>query len=431
MKIAALFLLLISTANAETEAQKTAPTVALSGKIFSDLYAPYKNPGTTTFRQFNTSVWLQTDAKLSDTSSAHIEFTGDHFEKSLKGTTGLTLGLREGYATYGKNGWDLRVGRQIIPWGKTDGINPTDYLTAKDYTFLNPDEEMRRIGSTSILTSYTPENGASPATVTLVWTPVAPQSKLLIPDSAISSAFTVNTAQAPAATIANSELALKLSYSKPQWDFSFSAFRGYNHVPELSLTSTGGTILAPTFTITPLFHKVKALGGDFSASFEDYVVRAESAYFWTENNNGENIMLQPRHWDSVVGVEKPLFTDFRIQAQFSARQFYNLQSAESATGANVAIAGANQLLLNYQDSFRPLATLRFGYTAPSQTWDAEVFTAFNFHGQDSLIRPKGSYLWTDSFRTTLGMDRYAGPDNRPLGAMKSYNSIFLEAKYSF
>src|SRR5258706_7925967 len=54
--------------------------------------------------------------------------------------------LLEGYATVHFEKADLRVGKQIVPWGRADGINPTDNLTPRDFVVLLPFEEDQRFG---------------------------------------------------------------------------------------------------------------------------------------------------------------------------------------------------------------------------------------------------------------------------------------------
>lgn len=414
----------------------------VSGKLFSDIYVPYKEPGRNNLRQFSESAWFNLDAKVNEFNSAHIEITADHYEHSSRTdlpTSQLELGLREGFINYRlKNGMEFKAGKIIIPWGKADGLNPTDFLTAKNYTFANPEEEYKRIGAGAIEWIFTPMQGTSPFTYTLVFIPKSPYSKLLIANNTLPSSFTLGSYQAPSATINNSEQAIKIAYNQSSWDLSISGYRGYNHMPEFVLGSVGGTALSPTFSLYQTIRKQQAIGNDFSISFDNWIIRQEAAYVWTENNSGENPMTIPKHIEGVVGIEKPLFTDFRFQAQYFARFFPNLKGPADAPGANAiekagnqAVASTNALLLNYQNRYRPTTTLRFGYNHPSLTWDAEIFGAYNFIGGDSLLRPKASYLFTDAFRLTLGADRYAGPSDRPFGSLTSFNCIFLEAKYTF
>ena len=52
----------------------------------------------------------------------------------------VTGELREAYVDVRLGRLDLRLGRQIVAWGRADGVNPTDNLTGDDVTLLVPDE---------------------------------------------------------------------------------------------------------------------------------------------------------------------------------------------------------------------------------------------------------------------------------------------------
>src|SRR6478736_3803234 len=155
----------------ETKAEPETPQLnvsglPLSGRVFSDIYLPIKNLDTAGYLQSSASVWIQGDPKLGENGYARFILASDAVDANnviLGGSTaGLHTFLREAYAGYAKNGWDVRLGRQILPWGKTDVFNPTDFLSAKDFTFFNPDPEVQRIGATSLWLTWTPAQGSSP-----------------------------------------------------------------------------------------------------------------------------------------------------------------------------------------------------------------------------------------------------------------------------
>jgi hypothetical protein len=430
-------LCLLTAAAASLAAQAAEPQgLALSGRVFSDVYFPARDIRTSTYRQASASVWLQGDHRFGEHTSARFVLAGDAIQNrpvSAVGGTGdaFRLSLREGYATYAKNGWEFRAGQQIIPWGKSDAINPTDFLTAKDLTLFNPDEEVRRIGAVSLWLGWTPSEGVSPLAFTAVVTPVFAQTRLLVPPSAIPAGVSLgSSAVSPPETLGNTETAFKIAYNASSWDASVLAFRGFNHMPEFA--SLGGT------SVGQVFHHIRAAGGDFSFTWGKWIFRGESAYVWTENDDGSAPWIQPSHWDSVLGLERPIGDDFRAQAQLVYRYIPGFVEASAATGAdplsaqlNRGIAAANALLLAYQDRSRPGATFRFAYSNEDSGIEAELFALGNFVGGDYLLRPKASYRWTDALKTTLGVEWYGGPDSRPLGSMKVFNSVFTEAKYSF
>ncbi len=424
----------VSHASQEDAFESSLP---LSGRVFSDIYLPTRDIPTAGYRQSSASVWLQGDPKLGENGFSRFILTGDAIDTGSGAS--FRTGLREGYLGYAKNGYEFRIGRQIVPWGKSDVLNPTDFLSAKDYTLFNPDEEVRRLGSTMLWLNWTPDEGNSPLNFTFVAVPVFAQSRLLVAPTTIPANSTVaTTAIAPPQTISNTETAFKAAYFGSSWDVSLSVFRGFNHMPEYALTSVTGSGATLVANFTPISRAIRAVGSDASFTSGKWVFRGESAYVWTQNDTGTNPTIQPSHWDSVVGVERPFGDDFRLQAQFVSRYHPNFTPPDQAGGAdpvsaaiNPQLARANALLLNYQDRFRPGATLRLSYTNETNGIDTELFLMGNVIGGDYLIRPKFSYNWTDAIKTTIGTDYYGGPADRPLGALKAFNSVFIEGKYSF
>jgi hypothetical protein len=421
------------------------PSLPWSGRVFTDIYVPANDVNTTPYRQDSASLWLQGDPRFNDSTSAHFILTGDAIQNNAASVVGSTnaafhAGLREAYVAYARGGWEFRAGQQILPWGKSDAINPTDFLTAKNFTIFNPDEEVRRLGAVSLLANWTPNQGDSPLTLTAVVTPIFAQSQILVPPSVVPAGISINGGvAAPPQTLPNTETAFKISYASDRWDLSLSAFRGFNHLPEFAILGTTTSGGQPTgFTIGQTFHMIRAAGGDASLTLGKWILRAESAYTWTENDSGVNPQIEPSHWDSVVGVERPIGDDFRAQLQFVYRVFPLWSSPSQLVGPDPlttqveqGVANANAILLGYTDINRPGATFRFAYANESSGVEAELFVYGNFVGGDYLVRPKFSYHWSDALVSTLGAEWYGGPPDQPLGAMNIYNSVFLEGKYTF
>ena len=374
--------------------------LGLSGRIFSDFYVPTGDFINGQLQQISGSVWLQADPKFSETSSAHLTLTADQIAAStISGRTGFQPGVREAYVQYYKSGLEIRAGKMIIPWGKSDVVNPTDFLSAKNYTFFNPDEEVRRLGGVGVKIAWTPMSGNSPFTFTFVGTPVFPQSVLLLASGQIPSGISgFSTVQNPAATLANTELAFKTAYSGTAWDASVLVYKGFNHLPEFGVTSVTSSGTSVAVSANQIFHQYRALGADASVSLDRWVFRGEAAYVWTENSDGQNPLIQPAHLDAVLGVERPIGDDFRIQVQGLIRYFPYYLSPQQLSHSNPVleavyqqVAAVNALIQNYQDSFRPGATFRISYSNDQNRLSAEVFMMGNFLGGGFLFRPQISY----------------------------------------
>src|SRR5690606_32841844 len=55
--------------------------------------------------------------------------------------------LREGYVNAYLGPVDIRLGQQIIVWGKADGFNPTNNLTPTNLSIRSPHDDDRRVGN--------------------------------------------------------------------------------------------------------------------------------------------------------------------------------------------------------------------------------------------------------------------------------------------
>ncbi|MCC6278243.1 MAG: hypothetical protein IT289_10045 [Oligoflexia bacterium] len=414
-----------------------------SGRIYGDLYIPTESSAKK-FQSQSGSIWLQIDPQADESFGARVIYQLDYFDvqqsrvSAGKTENGFRSQLREGYFSFSTDGFDVRGGKQIIPWGKSDAINPTDFLTGKDLSVLNPDEEVRRTGAWALQATWVPESGTSPWSVTGIWIPLFAQGRMLIDASRFSSNVVIGGVQEPTTQLSNSEIATKLAYNGDGWDASFSFFSGWDHRPHFEEKVRVMVGLTPMVQVAQTFRRINAVGADGSWAGEKWVLRFESAYVQTENYDGQFTIVTPSHWDTVIGAERPLGDRFRIQAQLVSRVYPKFKRPEEvswgdaiSTAINQSVSQANALMLGYQDPFYPSGTLRIAYTNDEDHWEAEVFYLQNFVGSDYLLRPKIAISATDNLKISLGADLYNGPNDRPLGALKSLSSVFTEVKYTF
>ena len=416
------------------------PTV--SGRAFSNVYLPTFNTTTQDIQQVDTEAWLTVTEKPNEHITAKITFVGQVEErpKDQMVSQNGQFQVREGYVRYRDEGWDFQAGKILLPWGKADVINPTDYFSAKNYQVANWDQEVQRIGPTAFILSNTPNAGASPVTMTAVLAPIFAQDKILIPPTLIPTGFTVNTPTTPRLTTGTMEAALKLAYAGSGWDFSVSGFHGWNHFQDLAPTILAGN----GASTTPIFHRVSALGSDFSSTLGDFVFRVEGAYHWTQDSDGSTPWVSPPSLDLVAGVERPVGDRFRLQVQGLFRHldhFNTLASFRLTNPIDAATVQANSLLQQYQFQNLPGATARLSYTSAESDWEAELFVLSYFPmgstqtfsgvtaGPEYYIRPRISHDLTTGLKTTLGMDIYVGPGDRLFGASRDYSATFLEVLY--
>jgi hypothetical protein len=118
------------------EEQARGPLV--TGKLFTHLYAPFSSkPLDEPLHQLSASLWLGGKASFGDNASVRFTVVGNAFQTALDSSSEhFQARIREGYFRYRNDGWELRVGQQVAPWGNADAYNPIDFLGAKDFTFL-------------------------------------------------------------------------------------------------------------------------------------------------------------------------------------------------------------------------------------------------------------------------------------------------------
>lgn len=442
MRINSLALLFLFAGPAARAAEGY-PALAFSGRAFQDLYVPARDHTGPVFQQANTSLWLQGDGHFTPALSARAIYQGDLFAHAR--LTGEREGahlrnrLREGYAEFFRDGWQVRAGKQIIAWGKSDGVNPTDYLSAHESNVLNHDSEVTRLGGTGLLVSFTPAEGASPWNVTAVAQPWFPESEFLVPPAAVPAGVTLKDTETPNRNAMNTELAGKVAYTGQGWDASLSYFHGFDHHPLFAETSH--TLVSPTAARVEarrVFQRMSAVGGDASYSSGAWVYRFESAYLFTDNNDGKTALRTPSHWDSVLGAERPIGDHFRVQGQFISRIFPRWTDPALAAGAdavslaiNRKIAAANALLQQYQHKANQATTLRGSYALEDSGFGAELLWYQGWNDGDHYLRPMVSYAVKEFLKVYLGYDHYGGPADKSIGSLQSYNALFTELRAAF
>ena len=411
--------------------------VSLNGRAYTDQYLFTQGARAGNFEQSNLSAWLDLDAHTANGFGARIIGQGDVFYRSIEEASkpSFRAALREGYASYLGTGFEVKIGQQIIPWGKSDGVNPTDYFTAKNLTLLNPDEEVRRTGAFAANASFTPAVGTSPFTFQLVAQASAPQMKLLIPEQSVPAGVRFERyLDTPLPFRGRYEIGGKISLLKPDFDVSLSAFRGYSHFPQYQLNPG-------TLTVSPVYPGQTAVGADASFTARQYIFRFESALLMPDNGKDTDPAagtVEPWHWDSVIGAERPIGDDFRAQLQFLYRWHLFFPGGPAPTGnplidqLRAGIARANSLILNYQYRGNPGATFRLGYSSGHSDFSGDVFLIGYFgYGQDFLLRPQIGYTPVTNLKLTLGADFYGGNASRPLGALRDRSHAFFETRCLF
>lgn len=325
----------------------------------------------------------------------------------------------EGYVTAHFANADVRIGKQIVAWGRADGINPTDNLTPHDFTVLLPFEEDQRFGTLALKLDVPL---TSELMFTFFTTPFFEPTK--IPQSSASPI----SVDKPAHTLANSEAGLKLDKSGGAFDGSISYYRGFDLLPDLGLAAM--TVSGPLLTLQ--YHRIEVFGADAARNFGRYGVRGEVAYVRTRDRSGRDPTLKNPYLFYVLGVDRTFLESLNINLQFVGRSVINFQDPEASADPvlrNVAVQ--NAIFANQQDRTSQGMSSRLSNKWFNDTLEAEVLLFVNFQHTNAFIRPLITYAFSDHAKGTLGGEYYRGPDNSVFGQLKRNRGVFTELRYSF
>ena len=308
----------------------------------------------------------------------------------LKDRTGFQL--REAYAYYSDEHWDLRAGRQIIAWGVADGLRLTDIISPMDYTeFLAQDYDDIRIPVGGLRLRYSREKWSFEA----VAIPVSSFFELPTDDTNPWSVGPIPISDEPSHRLCNMEYGCRLSFFLSGIDFSLSALHTWNKMPVVC----GGM---------GQYRRMTMLGADCSLPLGRFVLRGELAEYLDEAQASVNQEV-PRATSTnvLLGIDWYAGNDWSLSAQYAHK--YVASGDHRNTG---------------------LATFRISKDLLRNTLALQTFAYIDVTNGGIYNRLSADYALNDQLHATLGYDFFHA--DRGSFTVYDHNSeIFLKLKYSF
>ena len=389
--------------------------LGLGGFIRSDYYSSSKRldnqhslPGLT----------FQPKAQPTFGSWGDAKIEGRITDDNLRTDNRFQGRLLEGYANFYLGSVDLRVGKQIITWGRADAINPTDVLTPKDFTLLSArDEEERRIGTTALKANY--YRGAY--TLSLIWLPIFNPST--IPLTA-PPGFRITEDKRSQGRWTEHGFAAKLDRTGGEVDWSVSYYYGLDVIP------TGRSV---TPTLTELTHnRIHMVGADFAKNLGRYGLRGEAAYVHTQDPGGSDVVVKNPYVFYVLGVDHDVTEDLNINLQAYQRFIINYQDMfqiQDPAVRNVAVL--NVIFHQQMDRIQEGVSGRIKAQWWNDTLEAELLGVWNANRSDFFVRPSVAYAFTDRWKGFMGWDVFNGRKESLNGFLQNNTSFFAELRATF
>jgi hypothetical protein len=359
------------------------------------------------------------------------------------------LDLREAYVNAYLGPLDIRVGQQIIVWGRADAFNPTNNISPLDLRVRSPVEDDRRIGNVGLRTFLNFE----PMRLEGVWMPLYVPAEL--PRDVVPDFVRFDPPRFPSPGLSESLGAVRLHLELPAFETSVSYLYGYAPLPGFVLTSfTGGENTAYVgASRTPYQHQV--IGFDFSTAFGDaFALRGEAAY--RRPKDWEDVYYRPRpDLQYVLGVDRT-FGTVNVIAQYMGRYVFDWEREEPAqelsfdeltdfgdpiSNVNQPIVRArleeqfaktNQILFAQRAEVQHMATLRVEWLLAHDTLSLSALGMVNVTTEEWLLFPKVAYKLSDALSATVGGEVFMGPDETLFGLVdEGLSAGYAEVKYAF
>ena len=352
-------------------------------------------------------LWLKSSRRVSK----RVSFLAEGWT-SLQGPfeDGKAAGeLREAFVDLRFGKLDVRAGRQIIAWGRADGVNPTDNLSGQDLTLLVPDDADRRLGTAAVRASYF----VGDVSIAGVWLPEFRGHEFALPAPPPGVVFARESEQWP-----GDQWAVRVEQTGRTVDWSVSYFDGKDLAPDLGLVASDAQ--APVIRLS--HHRVRVIGGDMTANLGRFGLRAEAAYVETEDTQGRDPFTKNPFLFVVAGADRTFGGLLNLNVQYLYRQVRH----RSATSASV------QDVLNSQtQAVQHGASFRIAYKWLHDTLEAECAAVAYAGPRGGALRPKVVYAVTDSWKVLAGAEILRGQSTSVFGMMERNSAGYAELRWSF
>jgi hypothetical protein len=362
------------------------------------------------------------------------------------GTRIQLVDLREAYVNLYAGPLDLRLGQQIIVWGRADAVNPTNNLTPSDLRVHSPNEDDRRLGNFAARAYL----NFQPFRLEGVWVPLFTPSEL--PIGVINDATFV-PGVFPPARLENGTEAARLHLELPAIELSASYLYGYAPLPgfEYAGTYTVGPNAAVDIRRHAYNHHV--IGGDFSTTIADWLgVRGEVAYRNPLHYKDRSYAPSPDVM-YVLGLDHT-FDDVSIIAQYIGKYTIDWRAPEEPIGSIATLQTAtmptvttdqavneavpkilhqrNQQVFGQEKKVQHMVSARVEWLALHQTLSLSALGIVNVSTGEWVAFPKLAYQFTDSMTGTVGGEIFQGPHDTLFGSIRGQMSAaYAELKFSY
>ena len=353
---------------------------------------------------------LKLRARRGDQGDAYGEIrwrTGN-----LSGEKTSLIDLREAYVNAYLGPFDIRLGHQIISWGRADGTNPTDNLTPMDMAVRSADEDDRRRANFALRTFL----NLNPLRFEAVWVPFYLSSQF--PPFQIEGPITLSQGKDPALRLDNGTGAVRMHIETSAFDASVSYLIGRSTFPGIKLvTQIPDLLTSSEINLAFESYRHQVIGADFSLSVSDWFgLRGEFA-FRDPLDSAQQEWVPLSDLQYVIGIDRDFFDHFSIILQYYGRYALDYTTLERFNMDDPLENDLTRIPELVSDEFRfrnriinrqtkqvqHSATCRIEWRLLQETLRIELLAMANLSTSEWLLRPKVRYDLADAFSLYAGV----------------------------
>jgi len=379
------------------------------------------------------------------------------------GQRATVVDVREAYVNLYAGPFSLRLGQQIVVWGRADALNPTSNLTPVDWRVKSPLEDDIRVGNAGARAFL----NFAPFRLEGVWMPMYLPTQL--PSVSLPADVYYGNPTYPSLDLRHGTEAARLHLQTSAIELSVSYLYGYALLPGLTLGQLNLTansdmtpgMTPPSVLLSRTAYDQQVFGFDFSTALgEVMTVRGEAAYrlpygyqaanvitplpadghiaypdlqyvLGIDHNFGSlNVILQYMgryvfDWQKHPGPDMPITADaLSMQPPGSERQVTPI--------INGQLAKTNQILFGQTAQIQHLGTIRFEWLGAHDTLSISSLCMYNFTTKEWVVTPRIGYHFSDAMMAYVGAQIFYGPADTLFGLVDAELSAgYAELRYTF
>lgn len=359
-----------------------------------------------------------------------------------RGSPFAAIDVREAWGDVSPGPFDIRLGRQIISWGRADAINPTNNITPKDETVLSSEFDDTRLGNELLQVKAKIRQ----LSIQGIWVPCYRPDVLPLSGAKIPAGIIIADPIYPDVRFSNGGYALRLEYNGQTIDGSLSYFNGYATLPgfDFAFSQTG-------LSLIPRAYRMYAAGADFSTAIGSFGLRGEAAVKYPfddyNDDSNKNVYIPNPYAQYVLGLDKSI-GNWSVLIQYSGLYVINFEKIEvpmlidpydpaaqafyASALAAAEIKRLNRLFTGTSDEISHSLTGNVQWNTLHETLHLKIAGMYDFTTKDYGVNPSASYDIADAISLTVGGRYLDGPKgnlNNMISNLMSF--VYTELKWSF